>query len=93
MSSLRALPLRAITFQFESINMTNTPAYKFRLGLITATVWKNDSFFSVDFSRSYKDASGQWQNTASYAHADLLNIAKCAERAENWIARQTNADK
>lgn len=82
-----------LTFQFESINMTNTPPYKLRLGLITATVWKNDSFFSVDFSRSYKDASGHWQSTTSYAHADLLNIAKCAERTENWIARQTNADK
>jgi hypothetical protein len=44
----------------------------------------------VDFTRSYKDSDGNWKSTASYAHADLLNISKCAERAENWIARQTN---
>ncbi len=70
--------------------MTNQPTFKFRIGLITATIWKNDGFYSVDFKRSYKDADGNWKNTESYAHADLLNISKCADRAENWIARQSN---
>ena len=73
--------------------MTKQPAYKFRLGLITATIWDNDSFYSVDMTRSYKDNEGNWQNTTSFAHADLLNVSKCAERAENWIARQLNAAK
>lgn len=71
--------------------MTNQPALKFRLGLITATIWKNNDFYSVDFTRSYKDSEGNWKNTTSFAHADLLNISKCAERAESWIARQSNA--
>jgi hypothetical protein len=71
--------------------MANQPAFKFRLGLITATVWDNDGFYSVDLSRSYRDKEGNWQNTMTFSHADLLNIAKCAERAENWISRQTNA--
>ncbi|GHA46400.1 hypothetical protein GCM10008927_09510 [Amylibacter ulvae] len=70
--------------------MTKTPIYKFRLGLITATIWENDNFYSVDMTRSYKNSEGQWQNTTSYSHADLLNLAKCAERAENWIARKSN---
>lgn len=73
--------------------MSNTPAFKYKLGLITATIWKNNDFYSVDFARSYKDSQGNWQTTASYSHADLLNIAKCAERAENWIARQSNDTK
>ncbi|WP_420861932.1 hypothetical protein [Algirhabdus cladophorae] len=73
--------------------MSKQPAYKFRLGLITATIWENDGFYSVDLSRSYKDADGHWNSTNSYGHADLLNIAKSAERAENWIARQQNAPK
>lgn len=71
--------------------MATQPAFKFRLGLITATIWKNDGFYSVDFARSYKDSDGNWKSTTSFAHADLLNISKCAERAENWIARQSNA--
>jgi len=73
--------------------MSKSPAYKFRLGLVTATIWDNDGFYSVDLARSYRDSDGHWQSTTSYAHADLLNVAKCAERAENWIARQANAPK
>ncbi|WP_300030591.1 hypothetical protein [uncultured Roseobacter sp.] len=73
--------------------MTKTPAHKLRLGLITATIWDNDGFHSVDLSRAYKNAEGQWQNTTSFAQSDLLNLAKCAERAEIWIARQANADR
>ncbi|WP_390911852.1 hypothetical protein [Pseudosulfitobacter sp. SM2401] len=77
----------------KGFTMSKQPAFKFKLGLINATIWDNDGFYSVDLSRSYKNSEGQWQNTTSYGHADLLNIAKSAERAENWIARQSNADK
>tara|TARA_R110002096_G_scaffold196195_3_gene378916 strand:+ start:149 stop:385 length:237 start_codon:yes stop_codon:yes gene_type:complete len=73
--------------------MSKQPAHKFRLGLITATIWSNGDFCSIDMNRSYKDKEGNWQNTTSFAHADLLNVSKCAERAENWIARQSNAAK
>lgn len=71
--------------------MSNQPIQKFRLGLITATIWKNDGFYSVDLSRSYKNDQGEWQNTSSFHHSDLLNLSKCAERAETWIGRQVNA--
>lgn len=70
--------------------MANQPAYKVRLGLITATVWDNDGFYSVDMSRAYRNSEGEWQNTATFSHSDLLNIAKCAERAEIWISRKIN---
>jgi hypothetical protein len=71
--------------------MSKQPAQKLRLGLITATVWDNDGFYSVDLSRSYKDNQGQWQSTSSFGHADLLNLSKCAQRAEHWIAGNGNA--
>ena len=73
--------------------MIKRPAQKLRLGLITATIWDNDGFYSVDLSRSYKDAQGDWNNSNSFSHADLLNLSKLAQRAENWIAGQTNAPK
>lgn len=73
--------------------MAKQPAQKFRLGLITATIWDNDGFFTVDFSRSYKDDQGAWQNTSSFQHSDLLNLSKCAERAETWVGRQVNDRK
>lgn len=71
----------------------NQPTHKIRLGLITATIWDNNGFHSVDLARSYKDQDGNWQSTTSYSHSDLLNVTKCAERAEIWIARQANANK
>ena len=44
--------------------MAKQPAQKFKIGLITATVWQNDRFYSVDLSRSYKTDTGEWRNTA-----------------------------
>ncbi|SFS22259.1 hypothetical protein [Yoonia litorea] len=68
--------------------MSNQPAHKIKLGLITATIWDNDGSYSVDMSRSYKNDQNEWKNTSGFFHSDLLNVAKCAERAEIWISRQ-----
>ena len=69
----------------------NKPAAKFRVGFVTATVWKNDSeggnsFYSTVLSRSYKDGD-DWKNTDNLNQGDLLNAAKVLERAEDWIAQ------
>ena len=71
--------------------MSNLPAHKIKLGLTTATIWKNDGAYSVGITRTYKTADGEWKNTSGFFHSDLLNIAKCAERAEIWISRQLSA--
>lgn len=71
--------------------MSNQPAFKVRIGLITATVWQNEGFFTVDLSRSYKTAEGEWKSSSSFGHTDLLNLAKCAERAETWISRKLSS--
>jgi hypothetical protein len=68
--------------------MSNQPAHKIKLGLITATIWDNDGSYSVDMARSYKTDQKEWKNTSVFFHSDLLNAAKCAERAEIWISRQ-----
>ena len=68
--------------------MSNQPAFKFKIGLITATIWENEGFYNVDLTRSYKTADGDWKSSSSFGHNDLLNLAKCAERAETWISRK-----
>jgi hypothetical protein len=70
--------------------MSNQPDHKVKIGLITATIWNNDGFHSVDFTRSYKNGDGEWKNTTSFAQGDLLNLAKCAERAEVWVSRKAS---
>ncbi len=68
--------------------MSNQPAHKVRIGLITATVWENEGNHSVEVGRSYKTTEGEWRSVGSFFHNDLLNVAKCIERAEIWISRQ-----
>ena len=55
--------------------MSNAPAKKFRVGYITATIWKNTTdgrdYYSVDVTRTYKEGE-DLKNTSSLGHADLL---------------------
>src|SRR6056297_1715509 len=39
--------------------MSNLPAHKIKIGLVTATIWNNDGFYSVDLSRSYKNGRSE----------------------------------
>lgn len=73
--------------------MSDKPAKKFRLGFITATIWANESpngdrtWYSVEIARTYKDGD-DLKTTNAFNAADLLNVAKLAERSEHWIAQQ-----
>lgn len=63
------------------------PAAKFRLGYVTATVWKNGDFHNVVLSKSYKDGD-DWKDTDQLGAGDLLNAAKVLQRAEEFVSAQ-----
>ena len=70
----------------------NKPAAKFRIGYVSATVWKNEGtgdreFFNVEISKSYKDGD-EWKDTPSLGSGDILNAVKALQRAEEFIAAQ-----
>ncbi len=65
----------------------NKPAAKFRLGYVSATVWKNDDFYNVTVSRSYKDGD-EWKDTDQLGGGDLMNAVRVLQRAEEFIAAQ-----
>lgn len=65
----------------------NKPAAKFRLGYVTATIWKNGEHFNTVITKSYKDGD-DWKESDQLGTGDLLNAAKCLERAEQFIANQ-----
>jgi hypothetical protein len=46
--------------------MTNGSLRKFKTGLVTATIWKDDSFHSVDLQPTYKTHSGDWKSSGSF---------------------------
>lgn len=63
----------------------NQPAAKFRLGFVTATVWKNDDFYNVVVSRSYKDGN-DYKETDQLNTGDIMNAVRVLERAEEFIS-------
>jgi hypothetical protein len=65
----------------------NQPAAKFRLGYVTAIVWKNGDFYSTVLSRSYKEGE-DWKDTDQLASGDLMNAVRVLQRAEDYISRQ-----
>jgi hypothetical protein len=64
----------------------NQPVRKFRVGSVTAAVWKNDSGFSVTLQKSYKE-DDEWKNSQTLFHADVVCAIKALERAERFIAQ------
>ncbi len=68
------------------------PATSFRCGSVNAAIWENTGekgpFFSVTFSRPYKDAEGNWKNSTSYGLNDLDAMSSVAEMAKSWVRRQ-----
>ena len=72
-------------------DMQNEPVKKFRIGAVTATIWKNETegrIYNTTIVRSYRDKeTEEWKETSSYGHDDLLNVAQVAERAEAFIAK------
>ena len=72
--------------------MTNAPVKKFRLGLVTCTVWKNEGaekpFYTAQVARSYKDAEGNWKSGDNLNADDLLNAAWCLQKANDYITSQ-----
>ncbi|MEM7132088.1 MAG: hypothetical protein AAF702_37630 [Chloroflexota bacterium] len=74
---------------------TNKPVFTFRLGTLSATIWQNrtkkGSYYRTEMVRNYRDTEGVWQTSSSFGHEELLNVAKLAERAEDYIARLTQS--
>lgn len=65
------------------------PATTFKHGTVKAAVWENTGkdglFYSVTFSRSYKDAEGNWRNTSSFGGNDLEDLSRASCDANLWI--------
>ena len=84
----------------QAVKTSNRPVHTIRYGAIQAAVWRNivdnsnasRPMYGVTFSRSYKDDDNNWKDSASFGLDDLLLVAKIADEAHSWIARQKSAD-
>jgi hypothetical protein len=66
------------------------PYKKIAVAPISAAIWRNehdgDAFYSVTFDRRYKDDSGNWKTSSSFAPGELMLLAKLADVAFTEIA-------
>jgi len=44
------------------------------------------TFYNTTFARPFKDAQGQWKDSASFGPSDLEAITVLAAQAKQWIA-------
>jgi hypothetical protein len=69
----------------------NKPAHEVRVGIIKATIWKNDtpqgSRFNTTFERTYRDGE-EWKSSDSFGRDDLLTLGFVATEALRWIVEQ-----
>jgi len=70
----------------------NAPVKKLRIGLLTSTIWSNESgdkkFYTVNLAVNYKDADGNWKAGDNLNASDLLNAADLLQRSHDWIMTQ-----
>ena len=74
----------------------NPPVQTIRYGSVRAAIWRNivdngnasRPLYCVTFSRSYRDGENNWKESSSFGADDLLLLAKAADEAHTWIARQ-----
>lgn len=74
----------------EEKNTNKGPEKKFRLGPISATIWKakegTGSGLLTVFEKSYKDKEGNWATTNHLTARDLVAIAWLAQKALDYVA-------
>ena len=63
----------------------NKPIDTLRDGALKTTIWEQatdtGSFYRVQLSRTFKDSKDQWQESSSFSGAELLKIARLAQKA------------
>lgn len=69
----------------------NTPVHEEKFGRVRAAVWANETesgvWYSVSFSKLYKDKEGKWQDASSFSKEDLSLLIKAADQVHTWMYR------
>jgi len=68
----------------------NKPVHTVRHRNIKAAIWQNETdkgvFHNVTIARSYRDESGEWQDTSSFGYDDLMNVSALMYEAHAFIS-------
>lgn len=71
---------------------TNKPVYKYRLGAVSGSVWKNEKegrvWYTVSTQRSYK-VGEEWKNTDSLMTNNIADAILVLQNCYTWIKTQS----
>lgn len=71
--------------------VTNQPVQTLRDGNLKATIWQNEgakgNYYSVQLRRTYRDDDGNYHDTASFSHGDMLKLAHLTACAYDTISQ------
>lgn len=75
----------------------NKPIQTLRDGLLTATIWRNQSqdgnaFYNVRIVRSYLKED-TWREASSFSGSELLRLSRLSQAAYDAIARHRKAER
>ena len=69
---------------------TQKPVAKMKSGAVVGTVWQNEGqngpFYTITFSRSYKDREDNWQRTTNLRQKDMPDVQTVAGLVTEKIA-------
>lgn len=72
-----------------SKKINTAPVAKFSDGEVAAAIWRNvgenGSFYTVDFTRSYKDTDGKYQTARNFSGTQILRHMRLASKAYDTI--------
>lgn len=70
-------------------NSNKKPAAQLRDGNIKAAIWSNETekgtYFSVNFSRTYRDENG-YHDASNFSGVELLKLSRLAAKAYDEVA-------
>jgi hypothetical protein len=73
------------------------PTARIKIAPLTASIWRNQRdngvFYSVEFTRSYRDEAGNWQTSSTYNPSELLLLAHIAGKAYDEIEKLKAEDR
>ena len=79
---------------------SNKPVAVVRDGSIKASVWRNPSdrqpgghFYSIRFTRTYKDAAGQFQDSDRFSDTEALRLARVAGKVYDKVVALRDDDR
>jgi hypothetical protein len=72
------------------------PVQKFRAGSVSCAIWENDAtvggrtikMLKASVERRYRDASGTWKSSTSFARTEIQDAIYCLQQAYEAITEK-----